>query len=182
MGFVFSGLFWGIFVILIGVGIIINVFFDVKIPFGRIIFAIIFIGIGLSVLIKGFGPQKSNDVIFNQSRVSYSEGAHEYNVIFGKSDIDLSSIELKEENINIEINCVFGDSEIRLNKDLPMKVKLSSAFAGAHTPDGNNIAFGDYTYTSPSYDKDKPYIKIKANVVFGALYFLDDKNVKKEDK
>ncbi len=171
MGFVFSGVFWGAFVILIGVGIIINVLFDVHIPFGRIIFAMLFIGIGISVLARGFGTPKGKDVIFNSSSTSYSKEVNEYNVVFGKNRVDFSGKSV-EENTRVDLNCVFGDCEVKFDESQAIKVQISSAFAGAMTPDGNTIAFGEYTYTSPAYDPDKPYILLKANVVFGALHFF----------
>ncbi len=171
MGFVFSGLFWGGFVILIGVGIIVNVLFDVKIPIGKIIFAMLFIGIGINILVNGFGPTKGKDVIFNEGKSTYSQDVNEYNIVFGKNSIDFTEQTEVTENKKVELNCVFGDGVIKINEKLPMKVKISSAFAGAQTPDGNTIAFGEYTYTTPSFDKDKPHILLKANVVFGALHF-----------
>lgn len=171
MGFVFSGLFWGLLIILIGVSIIINVTFNIKLPLFRIIAALIFIFIGLSILFKGFGPNKSNDVIFNKSELAYQSDNKEYNVIFGKGNIDLSSLKEVPENTTLEINCIFGEGDVILNTDIPVKLKIDSAFASAQAPDGNSITFGNYTYKTESFDTNKPYLKIKANVVFGALNF-----------
>ncbi len=178
MGFVFSGLFWGLMVILIGVAIIVNVTFNLKLPLFRIIMAMFFIFIGISILLKGFGPNKSKDVIFNETDMTYSESNKEYNIVFGKGNIDLSSMAEVKENQVIEINCVFGDADVKINTKIPVKLKIDSAFASALTPDGNTITFGNYTYTSPSYDTNQPFLKIKANVVFGAMRFNQDSTEK----
>lgn len=51
---------WGIMFILIGVFFIINIFMPLNIPLWRIIVAIIFVQIGLSILLDGF-EKKAKD-------------------------------------------------------------------------------------------------------------------------
>ncbi len=173
MGFLFSGLFWGILLILIGITIIIKVFFKVDIPIVRIGFALFFIYIGVSILIDGGIHKTDNTVLFQESEVHATNSQNDYNVVFGKGNIDLSGIELKDENTDVEINVVFGAGIVTLDKNMPIILTVDSAFAGAKLPDGNSVAFGTTHYTSPSYRGDAPALRIKADVVFGAIEFYN---------
>lgn len=173
MGFLFSGLFWGILLILIGITIVIKVFFKVDIPIVRIGFALFFVYIGISILLNGDGKKhrhSDSDVVFEESDVNVTKDQKEYNVIFGKVTYDLTKLDITNTN-DIEINVVFGAAEIILDKNMPVILTVDSAFAGAKLPDGNSVAFGTTHYTSPSYRGDAPALKIKVDVVFGGVDF-----------
>ena len=70
MGFLFSGIFWGVILILLGLAMIIKVVFNVSLPIFRIVFAIIFVYIGFKILVGGFGggiKTEKNDVVFGET-------------------------------------------------------------------------------------------------------------------
>ena len=48
MDFFFGGLFWGVLLILIGIGIILKVFFDINIPIFRTALALLLIYLGVT--------------------------------------------------------------------------------------------------------------------------------------
>ena len=170
MGFVFSEAFWGIFLIVIGLTIVVKVVFGINIPLMRIILALLLIYIGVSILLGGSCARKSSpDVIFNESRIKVGEPAAKYDIVFGKGEIDLTALKVKPGITRIKVNTVFGSGTIKLRSDQPVKIKLSSAFAGAKLPDKNLVSFGEYTYRSPGLDEGRDYLYIEASVVFGEL-------------
>jgi len=169
MGFLFSGLFWGVVIILLGITVILKAVFHVDIPLFRIIFALCIIYFGLRVLVGGFhGGKERQTVVFGESRLSLTDDS-EYNVVFGKGSLDLSGVEPGDRSDAIEFTTVFGKGTLIVNPNVPMRIKVSSAFGGVRMPDGTNIAFGDYTYRSKAYKEGSPFLNIKAAVVFGNL-------------
>jgi predicted membrane protein len=172
MGFLFTGLFWGIVLVIIGLCVIVNMVFHINVPIIRILFAFLLIYFGVKVLTHGtFGRQDKTNVVFDEGRINNASGSDEVNVIFGKSTIAMTDPALvsDKEKKSKEINTVFGASTLYLGKDLPIKVHVSSAFGSARMPDGNIVSFGEYTYTTPAYKEGKPFLKLKANVVFGGM-------------
>ncbi|MFC1504658.1 hypothetical protein ACFL6D_04505 [Spirochaetota bacterium] len=170
MGFLFSGVFWGVLVILIGLSIILKAVFNVNFPIVRMGIALIFIYLGLKILLGGFGvPMVKNGVLFGEANIVLTTDNREYNVIFGKGNIDATQISIGDETVKMEINTIFGGSFMKLNPDIPVKLKVDAVFGGAKLPDGNTAAFGSYTYTSRSYREGEKHILINASVVFGGF-------------
>jgi len=174
MGFLFSSFFWGSVVILIGLSIILNAVFNIKIPVFSIIIALVFIYLGLRILFGSFGIKTSrNTVVFSSNDIKSSNKNEEYNIIFGKGSIDLSNIELDDEHLDFEVNVVFGRADVMIDPAKPFIIKVSSVFSGAHLPDGNVAAIGNNSYVSPGYVKGQKYISVNADVVFGALNIIE---------
>jgi predicted membrane protein len=173
MGFIFSGLFWGIIVVLVGLSIILNVVAGVKIPLFRVIFGLLLIYWGVSLLAgASFRFRSSGSTVFGESDVRATETGKQ-DVIFGKGTIDLTRVALSEGANRYEVNTVFGSSVVRVDPAVPTKVVVSSAFAGARLPDGNNIAFGEYTWRSPAWREDTARLVVKVAVVFGSAEVRD---------
>ncbi|WP_132015455.1 LiaF domain-containing protein [Hydrogenispora ethanolica] len=173
-GFLFSEVFWGVFLIFIGIALVLKVLFNFNIPIFRLAVAFCLIYAGISMLVGGFGVTRSsqNDIIFDDSELKVTEPKENYNVIFAKGTIDLSQVTAVDSKI--EINTIFGAGTIRINPALPVKVTVNSAFAGARMPDGNTISFGNSTYYSPNYKEGEKFLAIDTNVVFGSLEFITD--------
>ena len=171
MGFLTTGIFWGIIFLIFGATIILKALFNINIPLFRLFIAFVFIWIGIRILIGGPVFRSSRGgVIFGEARIDASETKNykdELNTVFGKSIIDLTKNSISDETI--KINVIFGYSKIKVNKDLPLMIKLDSAVAGAKLPDGTETSFGNYVYKTKSYEEDKPYLKVKVDVVFGAV-------------
>lgn len=170
MGFLFSGLFWGVIIILVGFTVILKAVFHIDIPLFRIVFALVLIYFGVKVLVGGFhGSRDKPTVLFGESQMEVQESEKEYTVVFGKGLLDLSGVNPENRKTPVEFTTVFGQGTLKIDPGTPLRLKVSSAFAGARLPDGTNIAFGDYTYTSPSFDADEPFLDLEATVVFGNL-------------
>lgn len=168
MNFLFGGLFWGALLVLIGLSMILKAFFKIDIPVVRLIFAIIIIYWGLQLLFgTRFSRKSENNVIFDNAAFEKVETGKEYNVIFGRSVIDLRDLQLSEGKSKIEINVVFGYGLIYINPDLPMKIVVSTVFAESRLPRGQVGFFGDHVYKTPAYVEGEDYLKVELDVVFG---------------
>lgn len=167
------GLFWGLVLIFIGLAIIFRVVFDVNIF--RILIAVVIILIGIRILVgKNWiheKSQKEHDTFFaDRNYHEIPKDKTEYNIIFGKSVYDFTGMDsLIQENISIKINVVFGAAIIKINPEMPVRIKSEAVFGGSRMPDGNTVAFGSIAYNTPSYSMDTPHLYIESNVVFGGI-------------
>jgi len=168
MDFLISGIFWAIVFILLGVLILLNSIFNLNIPVGKVFFGGLIIIIGIMILTNSGKKSKTSFGVFEKD-------GKQYDIIFNKMNIDLASYSIPEQNTKIDINTVFASSEIRVSPELPMLIDVTSAFAGAKTPDGNVIAFGHYIYKTKGYDQSKPYYLVEAKVVFGEMTIIENK-------
>lgn len=174
MGFIFSQVFWGLFLILLGVSFILKVLFHLDIPVFRLFVSFILIYMGLRVLTGGFACERnSRNMIFNDHQIKVT-ATGEYNVIFGRGVIDLTDYSV-DTNTRIKINTIFGSGLVKLAPSQPLKIKVTSAFAGAKMPDGNMISFGEYSYQTPAVQENQPYGEMEINVVFGELELSESK-------
>lgn len=173
MGVLFSGAFWGVFLILIGISVLIKVFFNVDIPIVRTVFGLFIIAIGLSIIMgrpflcKHPSWSDSGNVVMGEGKMDEQNRSGHYNVVFGKGETDLSKM-AKGDSKTVEISTIFGEQTVFIKKGMPVVVKANSAFGNSSLPDGSMAAFGVSRYKSPEYDPKKPYLKIEINTVFGS--------------
>lgn len=170
MGCLFSGVFWGVLLILLGASILVKVLFNITIPILRIAFALLLVYLGIKILTGGPLFRKGKcSVWFGESKIEATSSSEKYDIVFGKGVIDLSKISLTGGSIKAEINTVFGAGIVKINPELPTQIIVNSAFSGAKMPDGNVISFGKYTYKSANFKPEENHLFIEANVVFGGL-------------
>ena len=169
---IFNGAYWGTLLIFLGISIILKYLFNIHFPIFRILFAIFFIFLGFKILFGSFsGIRSSNSVVFSEANLSYSPGQKEYGCVFGKSSFDLSSIEIQENKI-IEVNAVFGEINVKLNRNSNIEIQSSTAFGQVTSPDHSNVSFGSNNYHSENNTSSQPILLIKANAVFGSVKFF----------
>lgn len=168
-----SALFWGLLLIIIGLSFIFRIVFNIDFPLFKIIIAFLFIFLGIRLLFGSFGIVNfrggENDTIFGEKRFSNFENHREYSVIFGKGVYDFRDIELGESTLKIKLSTIFGATEIRMPRDLPVRIRVDAAFAGAELPNGNTAVFGNTAYESPGLDTGLPFLDLKVDVVFGGV-------------
>lgn len=166
-----AGVFWGALLILIGLALIIRFVFNVDFPIVRVLFAMFIIYLGLRILFGSFGffrfETGPNDVFFGEREFYSTEPNNEYNVVFGQGTFHFTDVDLSQGNVNVKIGTVFGASDIRIDRDMPVQIVADAVFAGAELPDGNTAVFGSSTYQSESFNPDSNHLKIKLDVVFG---------------
>lgn len=172
----FHGLFWGIALIILGAGLMARFLYQVHFPWFRIFIAFIFIYAGLWLLLRPkFELSDSSFILFSQGRMHYDESRKDYTVLFGSGTLDLRNIEITKTR-TIEINGIFSESTIRVGKDVNFKIKADAAFGSFMAPDGRTVSFGSQHYQPSWFDPAKPYLKIRANVVFGSMRVFADQS------
>ncbi len=170
------GFFWGLILVIIGVSIIFRIFFNINLF--RVLIAVLLIIAGIFILFgtKGIFRYRSTgkENIFSERIIhEVPKDKTEYNVVFGKTVYDFRDFEFTEDkSVRIRLNTIFGTSQIRIRKDIPVKVKIDAAFSGADTPDGNTIVFGTSYYFTPSFRESDKHFYIEADVVFGHLQLV----------
>jgi len=167
-----NGIFWGVFLALIGLLIIIKYTLNLNISIFRVAVAIIFIYLGISLILGQWGIKTESDIIFREERITSTSLSREYNVVFSRGYIDLSNISPEELNKNIKIATVFSSTTLKLNPNMPVVIDIDCAFGSVKTPDGKTLAFGKSTYNSPEVEGSQNYLKIKADTVFGELNII----------
>ncbi len=168
-------LFWGLLLIVLGLALILRIVFNIDFPILKIFIAFVFIYFGIKILFGSFGTNFSfhkggeKDIIFGEKKFSNFEENGEYNTVFGKSTFDFRGYDLKGETKRLKLSTVFGGTVIKLDKDLPVRIRVESAFAGADLPNGNSAVFGSTSYESPGFNPDQPFLDLKLEVVFGGV-------------
>ncbi|MGM0446040.1 MAG: LiaF domain-containing protein [Bacillota bacterium] len=167
VGNLFGGTLLGIILILIGLSALLRSF-DINIPFGRIIIGILIIYVGIVILFGGSVINTDeNIVMFGESNIRVGDFIEdEYNVIFGRGVIDLRDVNLENLDNRIEINTIFGSSEVLLDSSKPIRIDASSVFGQVRLPNGNSVSFGDLKYNNITDETNKT-IYLKSSVVFG---------------
>ena len=162
------GIFWGVLLILLGITLLLNTAFGIHIPFFSLLFAFILIYIGMRILLGRRHWWHDRHAFEDQHIDSVRPGDH-HEVVFGRSDIDLTHVVLQDKVHHVEINTVFGSSVVEVDSRMPVKILASAAFGAVHLPDGNATAFGEYTWRSPALDESKPYLAIRIASVFAGV-------------
>lgn len=169
MNFLFRRMFWGIIIVLVGVLYLLNNIFGFNIPIWNVFWPVVIILIGVSFLSGRKGIKTESKIVFDEGDVKISDENRDYSTLFGKSTYDFRKTEIGKENLNIEVNTIFGSTNVLIDENTPMRIAASSAFGGIRFPNGNTVAFGEQEYTTKSYKKNAPYILVKANAVFGSI-------------
>ena len=173
MGF---ALFIGILIILFGLGIIINVVFHVNIPIFQILVGLFIIYIGLRIIFGNwyFPPARhwhSGDSRHHHHRMyrGLSSDTSEYKAVFGNTVVDLRNIELKEKITRVRVKAVFGEAEVIIDKNIPVRIIAETVIGGVQFPENVAGAFGSASYQSLNFDENKNYLLIEGKSVFGGI-------------
>ncbi|MEN8157755.1 MAG: LiaF domain-containing protein [Bacteroidota bacterium] len=171
-----AGLFWGAFLLLLGIALIIKVVFQVEFPVFKVLVGIFLILLGIKVLFGRFiipsHHFEAEETIFNERTYGDPEPGKEYTVLFGKGVYDFTSVDLSRGNFHSKISTVFGGTQIIIPRDVPVKITADAVFAGAELPGGNTAVFGSSFYQSDSWSPDSASINIKVDVVFGGVQVI----------
>jgi len=168
------GLFWGILFLLIGISLLIKVVFRLDVPVVRIVTGLVLILLGVRMLVGGpwfFREEpEENEVIFAEKTYRGKEVKNqEYSVVFGKATFDFTDLDSLSLPKHVKISTVFGSTTIFLSREVPVKIKGESVFAGVRLPGGSTAVFGSTSYESEGFDPARPYLGIQSEVVFGRV-------------
>jgi predicted membrane protein len=181
MNFLFSGVFWGIVLCLIGAGIIVKNVFDLDFPVGKVVFAVILVLVGVGFLTgkdifrtsrkpEGFRAENRSEstVVFGSSDFGKDKIKESYSIIFGQGVIDLTGVPEAEIPRRIEIDTVFGNTEIIVPANVAISIKGETVFGSTTYPDNVMNAFGDRIWETPAAAGASGKIMIKTDCVFGS--------------
>lgn len=156
---------FGIFVILFGISIIINHVFKINIPLGKFLLGLFVIYLGFKILLGGFGidinVKGDKNAIFSKQDYAPNnlKTDNEYNAIFGSSAIDLSDTKIAEnETVKMELNAVFGNLEIKVPKDVNLKIESNGVLGSVDDQRTSNLEI-----------VSAKTLYIEANAVFGSI-------------
>lgn len=175
MGFLTSGIFWGILLVLIGLSIILKLIFGINFPVFRVVIALALIYWGV-VLMSGisFKNRASSSVVFGEGKMNYSKDQREYNTFFGKSFIDLTGVQGRDVSGEKEFNVIFGRADIIIDDSRPLRINAASVFGAIDFPDETVINFGSRTYKTTACRENEKCDEVKVNVVFGSVFIRRD--------
>jgi len=182
MGFVFSGVFWGIVVVVLGILLILKAL-GLAIPVWKVFWGLLFIYMGISIIFWSFGGcNRQGRMICNDYKIEADGKQDKYSIMFGSGNIDLTKIDVKEKTVKIQVSAIFAEGFIKLNPDMPAKVLVTSAFGGAVTPDKTDVAFGSYIYKNSKYKEGANYLDVEVHVVFAGVKIVEQAAAKEENK
>ena len=171
-----AGIFWGAFLLLLGIALIIKVVFQVDFPVFKVVVGIFLVLIGLKVLFgrtifpsHHFEPEET---IFSERTYENPEPGKEYTVLFAKGVYDFTNVDLSKGSFHTKISTVFGGTQIIVPRDVPVRITADAVFAGAEMPDGSSAVFGSRVYESDTWSPDSASINIKVDVVFGGIQVI----------
>ncbi len=173
-GFIFSEIFWGLLLVVLGLAAILRSF-DIHIPIFRLVVAFVLIYLGVTLLMggTGVGIEEPGTIIFHEARFTGEDFAREeINIIFGSGELDLREVPPGDMRTG-EINIVFGSGTIILPEEASVEVKADAVFSSARFPDGGSVTFGEYIYRTPDMNSDDPPdLRLDLNVVFGGVEII----------
>lgn len=183
---------WGTLLIIFGVSLLINVIFGIHLPLGRIFLGLLLLYFGIQI-ITGYSKKQSwacgaycrqssstcntccgkSDIKVDAQTLNTDSTPLEYSTVFGSACIDLTDLSLdalrnKGATTFISINTVFGKTELKLNKNVPVQIIGKCSFGKTSFPDNTMITFGTHTYLSHG-QSEAPLVIIQTNTVFGDL-------------
>jgi hypothetical protein len=178
MDFLFTGMFWGLIIILLGLSVILNAVFHIHVPLFRIVIGLIVIFFGIRI-IAGHSwcsaRHRTCATMFNEAEVTMASTDGEYNVIFGRAVIDTAAT--IKAGKDVRINTVFGASTVKIPKNVPTIVRVETAFGGVKLPDGNKVAFGNFIYRNKACETATDSAKVntvRMSVVFGGAVVVEE--------
>ncbi len=171
-----AGIFWGAFLLLLGVALIIKVVFNVDFPVFKVLVGIFLVLLGMKVIFGKFlippANFKAEETIFNERVYDNPESGKEYTVLFAKGVYDFTNVDLAKGSFRVKVSTVFGGTQIIIPRDKPVRIQADAVFAGAELPGGNNAVFGTSIYESDTWRADSASIDIKVDVVFGGVQVI----------
>ncbi len=178
----------GIFLILLGISIFVDMVFGINLPIGRLFFGFLLCYLGYYIIIGNnranrtghfYGAHKdtysttmgSSTIKVDQETIDKKDPL-EYSITLGSTVIDLSSItpslEQPQKKHTLIIDTVMGKTIVKINKHCPFCIHAQGTLSSAVLPDGSIMTSGTRTYCSHD-ETTTPVLDIHARTVLGAL-------------
>lgn len=116
---------------------------------------------GVQLLVSGFGNKKSYSA--RNVRPGFSEHqsrgyTEELNVVFSTDSLNLSSIDIKDNDRFVEVNAVFGRAILYVGSDTPVRLETDAVFGKVNKDSHLKLATHNETA-----------LVIKSSAVFGSI-------------
>ncbi len=170
MHFVFGSFFWGMIILLIGLGIILRAF-NIHIPLVRIFFGLIIILIGVKLLVGATGTKVHSTTVFDDRHWSSTSRNRDFNIIFGTGEIDLTQVDTLQLAGKRDINVIFGSGTVLLSDKMHTQIDVSTVFGDVQLPSHDIGMFGTDSYTMNAEGDSLQTLRINANAIFGDIHF-----------
>ena len=158
----FSGLFWGVFLLAAGVILLLKYAMKLTVSSGKLIFGVFIILLGVSLLTTNTGKYYGdNTVVFSDTQTVNADNDREYYVFFGSSHYELSTLKPGD---HVKINCAFGSAKVSLPANAVL-VQSNCAFGNVRMPDGSSYPFGTGRYER---EGDNPIV-VEVSCAFGEV-------------
>lgn len=160
MSFFFNIVFLGFFLVLFGTSVLLNAFFNIKIPVGKVFGAMYLMFIGVNMLMG----------IVSQEPISLHSLKHakQYRIAFGNQVIDLRNAHTKKNALDVQV--AFGNATLILDPEVATTIHASSSFGSVSLPEQRNLLFGK---RSSSFNSDKKQtMNVSLDVAFGSISVL----------
>ena len=131
-------LFWGLFLLLMGASIVLNIVLGINVPVFKLFLAGFLIYLGVRVLMPSSRTSWSwsccssskESCLFEQC----STDGDCYELRFGKSTVDLRSLNGLTEPKTIRVVAQFADATVILPANVPVHIKADVSFGAVHLP------------------------------------------------
>ncbi|MCL4361396.1 hypothetical protein M1446_03510 [Candidatus Dependentiae bacterium] len=156
----FNNVFFGTFIILLGISIIFGI------SLIRPLIGLFLIYLGVTYLI-GCRPlsckyEYCKHTIFSRQNFKIFNAQEKYSVIFGQAVIDLSDIDLTIKPTVVHVKSVFANTIIKINPEIATKIKIKTVAASVQLPNDNVVTMGHHIYKTKETDDYDLIVKVKA--------------------
>lgn len=163
----FSKVFWGIVVVLVGISIIAQAVFKVNIPIFKVGIALVLIYFGIRMLSSTFGLSTSNIMSDQHIVVDHLKQENSFDVLMGNQEIDLTQIELSGGPYVVNCGVILGATTILLPKRAQIDIASSVVLGSVKDPGGKEYTPGnDHQAYGDGLSNTK--IRLQLNVVLGS--------------
>lgn len=181
MNILSSGVFWGLLLVLIGLSIIIKIVFNIDIPVFRVVIGFLLIYFGFQIIFgssflfrrrRAVQPRQTPNREYNLQRDN-----NEYNVIFGRSTIDLTDRRDLTRDTFLEINVIFGSALVYIDPTIPMQIEINTVFGDASLPEKRFAVLGQEKYRTGAKDYVGSVLYLKISCIFGSVQMVEKPGV-----
>ena len=133
-------LLFGLFFILMGASIIINIFFGISVPVFKLFFAGFLIYMGIRMLISSrytgcsYWSFHSSEGSKEACSFEKDKTGDNYELRFGTSTVDLRSLNALTEPKTVRVQVQFANATVILPADVPVRVKTAISFSNLIMP------------------------------------------------
>ncbi len=163
--------FWVLFLIVSGIIIVVSQLFNSRLSVIRVLFGVLFILCGTSIIVNGFSISGNvNNIIFSSENVSPSDTSNRYAIVFGNGTIDLSQRQVTGGSKHIGVDTIFGNSTILIKKDTPVSIKGNNVFGSINMPNGNKSDVINNTKYNQGDTTSPDCLNIEVNSIFSSVH------------